>query len=81
VVRNAHASSPPTLLQLRHAMTYMRGTMTRVEIRRARGVKEPERPEPPPATAPTNGAVKTVGPFASPSAAQPKGARPDWEGS
>lgn len=37
VVRNAHASSPPILAKPRYAMTFMRGPMTRVEIRRARG--------------------------------------------
>ena len=65
VVRNAHAASPPILVQPRYAMSFMRGPMTRVEIRRARGVKEPERTEPPPAATPTNGAVATIGPFAS----------------
>jgi hypothetical protein len=35
VVRNARASSPPILMQPRHAMSFMRGPMTRVEIRRA----------------------------------------------
>jgi hypothetical protein len=68
VVRNTHAASPPILVQPRCAMTFMRGPMTRVEIRRARGVKEPERSETPPVEKPTNGAVKTVGPFAVPAA-------------
>jgi hypothetical protein len=40
VVRNAHATSPPVLLNPRHAMSLMRGPMTRVEIRRARGVRD-----------------------------------------
>jgi hypothetical protein len=40
VVRNARVSSPPILMQPRHAMSLMRGPMTRVEIRRARGVRE-----------------------------------------
>lgn len=72
VVRNAHAASPPILVQPRYAMTFMRGPMTRVEIRRARGVKEPERVEPAAPATSTNGAVKTVGPFASPSAPEGK---------
>jgi hypothetical protein len=38
VVRNARSSSRPLLMQPRHAMSFMRGPMTRVEIRRARGV-------------------------------------------
>jgi hypothetical protein len=38
VVRNAHVQSPPILMQPRYAMTLMRGPMTRVEVRRARGV-------------------------------------------
>ena len=38
LVRNAHATSPPVLLQPRYAISLMRGPMTRVEIRRARGV-------------------------------------------
>jgi hypothetical protein len=40
VVRNAHASSQPILVQPRHAMSFIRGPMTRVEIRRARGVAD-----------------------------------------
>jgi len=40
VVRNAHASSPPILVQPRFAMALLRGPMTRKEIRAARGVKE-----------------------------------------
>jgi hypothetical protein len=40
VVRNAHATSPPVLLNPRYAMSLMRGPMTRVEIRRARGVRD-----------------------------------------
>jgi hypothetical protein len=42
VVRNAHASSPPILVNPRYAMTLMRGPMTRVEIRKARGVGLPQ---------------------------------------
>jgi hypothetical protein len=38
VVRNAHVQSPPILMQPRYAMTLMRGPMTRVEVRTARGV-------------------------------------------
>lgn len=74
VVRNAHAASPPILVQPRYAMTLMRGPMTRVELRRARGVKEVTRPEPVPVEAPSNGALKTVGPFAAPArpAQEPK---------
>ena len=40
VVRNAHVTSPPVLLYPRHTMSLMRGPMTRVEIRAARGVGE-----------------------------------------
>jgi len=40
VVRSAHAKSPPILLQPRYAMSLMRGPMTRLEIRAARGVKD-----------------------------------------
>jgi hypothetical protein len=40
VVRNAHATSPPILMQPRFAMALLRGPMTRKEIRAARGVKE-----------------------------------------
>jgi hypothetical protein len=58
VVRDTHAASPPILVQPRYAMTLMRGPMTRVEIRRARGVKEPVRSE-----APTNGAANASGPI------------------
>ena len=40
VVRNAHATSPPILMQPRFAMALLRGPMTRKEIRAARGIKE-----------------------------------------
>jgi hypothetical protein len=40
VVRNAHASSPPILMHPRYALSLLRGPMTRVEIRAARGVKD-----------------------------------------
>jgi len=40
VVRNAHAPSPPILVQPRYAMSLLRGPMTRLEIRAARGVKD-----------------------------------------
>ncbi len=40
VVRNAHASSPPILMQPRYAISLLRGPMTRLEIRAARGVKD-----------------------------------------
>jgi len=40
VVRNAHTTSPPILIQPRFAMALLRGPMTRKEIRAARGVKE-----------------------------------------
>ena len=36
VVRNAHVTSPPILVQPRYAMSLLRGPMTRVEIRAAR---------------------------------------------
>jgi hypothetical protein len=48
------------------AMTLMRGPMTRVEIRRARGVNDTAPPEPAPEEAPINGAIKASGPFATP---------------
>ena len=38
VVRNAHVAVQPILMQPRYAMSLMRGPMTRVEIRAARGV-------------------------------------------
>jgi hypothetical protein len=38
VVRNAHANSPPILVNPRYAMSLMRGPMTRVEIRKARAL-------------------------------------------
>jgi hypothetical protein len=44
VVRNAHTTSPPILMQPRYAMSLMRGPMTRVEIRAARGIGEKARP-------------------------------------
>ncbi|HEY1532854.1 MAG TPA: helicase HerA-like domain-containing protein [Polyangiaceae bacterium] len=40
VVRNAHATSPPILMQPRYTMSILRGPMTRMEIRAARGVKD-----------------------------------------
>jgi DNA helicase HerA-like ATPase len=40
VVRNAHVSSPPILMQPRYAISLLRGPMTRLEIRAARGVKD-----------------------------------------
>jgi len=36
VVRNAHDDTGPKLMQPRWAMTYLRGPMTRSEIKRAR---------------------------------------------
>ena len=47
VVRNAHAASPPILVQPRYAMSLMRGPMTRLGIRAARGVKDSNRTTPP----------------------------------
>ncbi|HYP99932.1 MAG TPA: helicase HerA-like domain-containing protein [Polyangiaceae bacterium] len=44
VVRNAHAPSPPILLQPRYAMSLLRGPMTRVEVRAARGVTDAPEP-------------------------------------
>lgn len=38
VVRNAHASAPPILMQPRFAMSVMKGPMTPGEVRRARGI-------------------------------------------
>jgi hypothetical protein len=40
VVRNAHVTSPPILMQPRYAISLLRGPMTRLEIRAARGVKD-----------------------------------------
>jgi hypothetical protein len=40
VVRNAHAPCPPILMQPRYAISLLRGPMTRIEIRAARGVNE-----------------------------------------
>ena len=40
VVRNAHVSSPPILMQPRYAMSLLRGPMTRGEIRAARGAED-----------------------------------------
>jgi DNA helicase HerA-like ATPase len=60
VIRNVH-KGPPILVQPRYAMTFMRGPMTRVEIRKARGVQEPERIEAP---SPTKSTVPpSKGPF------------------
>lgn len=36
VVRNAHSTSPPILLNPRYAISLLRGPMTRAELRRAR---------------------------------------------
>ena len=41
IVRNAHDKNGPALLQPRWAMSFMRGPMTRLEIRRARGGGHP----------------------------------------
>lgn len=38
VVRNSHVNHPPVLVQPRFAMSLLRGPMTRVEVRAARGV-------------------------------------------
>ncbi len=40
VVRNARAAAAPILMQPRYAMSLLRGPMTRMEIRAARGVKD-----------------------------------------
>jgi hypothetical protein len=40
VVRNAHSSSPPLLLQPRYAMSWLRGPMTRGELQRGRAGRE-----------------------------------------
>jgi DNA helicase HerA-like ATPase len=47
VVRNTHTTVPPLLMQPRYAMSLMRGPMTRVEIRAARGLSEKPRPPAP----------------------------------
>jgi DNA helicase HerA-like ATPase len=41
VIRNAHASAQPVLVRPRHAMSYLRGPMTRLEITRARESSKP----------------------------------------
>jgi hypothetical protein len=46
VVRNAHVTSLPVLMQPRFAMALLRGPMTRREIRAARGVKDEAAPAP-----------------------------------
>ncbi len=43
VVRNAHTTSPPVLMQPRYAISLMRGPMTRIEIGAARGLWETSR--------------------------------------
>lgn len=48
IVRNAHVPAAPILLQPRYAMSWMRGPMTRHELRRARDPNGKE--EPPPAS-------------------------------
>lgn len=40
LVRDAHSSEAPVLLQPRYAMSFLRGPMTRHEIRRARALRE-----------------------------------------
>lgn len=47
VVRNAHAKSAPILLHPRHTISLMRGPMTRLEIRAARGIEDAGRGEGP----------------------------------
>ena len=43
VVRNVHAKSAPILLHPRHTISLMRGPMTRLEIRAARGIQDSTR--------------------------------------
>jgi len=50
IVRNAHVPAAPILLQPRYAMSWLRGPMTRHELRRARDANWAE--EPPPASTP-----------------------------
>jgi hypothetical protein len=56
LVRNAHVATAPVLLNPRYAMSLMRGPMTRVEIRRARGASE----GPPKSEVTLNGAGKML---------------------
>jgi DNA helicase HerA-like ATPase len=65
VVRNAHVASAPVLMQPRYAITYLRGPMTRLEIRRARGV---DASAPAPAREAASEVTKeftSIGPFAT----------------
>jgi hypothetical protein len=47
VVRNAHSSSPPVLMRPRHALSLLRGPMTRIEIKQALAQRRPTVTEPP----------------------------------
>ena len=47
VVRNAHASSGPLLLQPRYAISWLRGPMTRAEVQRARAQHAADQPKNP----------------------------------
>ena len=60
VVRNAHVTSAPILMQPRYAMSLLRGPMTRLEIRAARGVRDEPAGHEPVARAP-----HPDGPFAT----------------
>jgi hypothetical protein len=57
VVRNSHDKEPPMLLQPRYAISYLRGPMTRDEIRKARLVHAT-----PPTAATTTAATTTIAP-------------------
>lgn len=48
VVRNVHSKSPPILVRPRHALSLLRGPMTRTEIRHALAQRRPQ-PQPGPA--------------------------------
>jgi hypothetical protein len=47
VIRNVHDGGEPVLLQPRHAMSFLRGPMTRAELRRAVAARTTETRDPP----------------------------------
>lgn len=67
VVRNAHAAAGPILLQPRYAMSWLRGPMTRQELRSALDWRRTLEPQPAPVS---NGPAKQVA-SATPPAARP----------
>jgi hypothetical protein len=67
VVRNAHVPSAPILLQPRYAMSWLRGPMTRSELRAARAQRAPWQGDPPPP--PAKPSANAEGPTATASEA------------